>query len=226
MAHLLHEVTHELLHVDGKIGRTVKTLFLQPGTLTAEYWAGRRVAWIGPFRVFLIAAAALLFVPGIGPMNLQTTLTRNAGGGYDVRIGTPLPAVGPEVQGAEREAYVGRLRTTYAAIRYAAVPLFAGATLLLYRRRQAYYANHVVLAVHFYVFWYAVSLVTGRLPYRFGVPVAVALGALYLFVALRRLFGEAWTRTAPKTLALSVVMVVLEMALAFAAGTWVATRIA
>ena len=47
MGHLAHELSHELLHVDGKVWRTAKALFLEPGRLTAEYWQGRRAGWIG-----------------------------------------------------------------------------------------------------------------------------------------------------------------------------------
>lgn len=36
LGHLLHEGAHELLHVDGKVFRTAKALFLEPGRLTAE----------------------------------------------------------------------------------------------------------------------------------------------------------------------------------------------
>ena len=41
IGHLFHELTHELLHVDGKIWRTVVALFTRPGALTREYWEGR-----------------------------------------------------------------------------------------------------------------------------------------------------------------------------------------
>lgn len=224
LGHLFHELTHELLHVDGKIWRTARTLFTRPGELTAEYWAGRRARWIGPFRVFLIAAAALLFVPGIGPMNFQTRLERAADGGLNVAIGPPGAATPGTVlvDGPEREAYVARLRTAYSAVRYAAVPLFALCTWLLYRRSQPYYAGHLVLAVHYYAFWYVVSLFSGRLPYNVGAPLTQALCAIYLFVGLRRLFGETWLRTAAKALALFVVMVAAEMVLAYVAGAWTA----
>lgn len=226
MGHLAHELSHELLHVDGKVWRTAKALFLEPGRLTAEYWAGRRAGWIGPFRVFLIAAAAMvLFVPGIGPLNLQTELVRNQAGGFDVSIGAPRvrPAgSAPLVKGPEYDNYVARLRTMYSAVRYLAVPLFAAATWLLYRRRQPYYAAHVVLAVHFYAFWYTASLVTARLPYRAGVFTVLSLSGFYLFRALRALFGETWLRTALKALVLYAAMVTLESLMALAAGAWVA----
>ena len=214
--------------MDGKIWRTARSLFLHPGELTAEYWAGRRARWLGPFRVFLIAAAALLFVPGIGPMNFQTRLERNASGGLDVSIGPPRAQTPGKtlVEGAERDAYLGRLGAAYSAVRYAAVPLFALCTWLLYRRSQPYYASHLVLAVHFYSFWYVVSLMTGRLPYVASAMTSQIITGVYLFRAQRRLFGETRLRTAPKALVLYVVMLALEMALALAAGTLVARSLA
>lgn len=100
-------------------------------------------------------------------MNFQTRLERNTGGGLDVSIGAPR-AQRPGstlIEGGERDAYLGKLRTAYSAVRYAAVPLFALWTWLLYRRAQPFYASHLVLAVHFYSVWYLVSVVTARLPY-------------------------------------------------------------
>lgn len=225
MGHLAHELSHELLHVDGKVWRTAKALFLEPGRLTAEYWQGRRAGWIGPFRVFLIAAAAMvLFVPGIGPMNMQTRLERSSDGQLNVAIGAPRARTPGTtlVEGAEYDAYVGHLRAAYASVRYAAVPMFALATWLLYRRAQPYYAGHLVLAVHFYSVWYLVSLVTSRLPYQAGAISGMTVSGAYLFRMLRRLSGDSRLRTAPRALALYVVMMLLELALAMAAGSWVA----
>lgn len=227
IGHMVHELTHELLHVDGRLWRTVAALFLQPGRLTAEYWAGRRASWIGPFRIFLIAAAAhLLLVAGIGPMNFQTLVQRTANGDLDVSIGSAaerraglggMTSVGT----SEQEAYLERLRRAYASVRYTAVPVFALATLALYRRRQSHVAAHVVLAVHFYAFWYSVSILTSRLPAPAGGWIGVALSAAYLVLALRRVFGEGLVRTLAKAAVLYVAMVALEMGLALASAMWV-----
>jgi Protein of unknown function (DUF3667) len=54
MHDLLHDVTHEFLHVDSKIFRTVKLLLLKPGFLTREYFEGRRVRYVSPLRVYLV----------------------------------------------------------------------------------------------------------------------------------------------------------------------------
>ncbi|MGE0813701.1 MAG: DUF3667 domain-containing protein [Vicinamibacterales bacterium] len=223
LAHLAHELTHELLHVDGKIWRTLKALFVQPGRLTEAYWAGQRAGWIGPIRIFLIAAGLhALFVPGIGPMNLQTLVQRSPDGTLRISMGTAAEtrrgvggatALPPE----ETADYVGRLRRAYLSVRYAAVPLFALASLAVYRRRQAYYAAHVVLAVHFYSFWYFLGLATSRLPNQIDAVAGIGVSALYLFLALRRLFRDGLMATLGRTLVLYGAMVTLEMVLAFAA---------
>jgi hypothetical protein len=78
--HFLHDLLHESLHIDGKIFRTLKALFLEPGRLTKEYWDGKIVAWVSPIRLFIVAAALhLLLATGTGPLNLQFEAHRRAG---------------------------------------------------------------------------------------------------------------------------------------------------
>jgi Protein of unknown function (DUF3667) len=50
---LLHDLPHDVWHVDGKLKRTLRALFVRPGFLPAEYTAGRRVAYIAPLRLEL-----------------------------------------------------------------------------------------------------------------------------------------------------------------------------
>jgi hypothetical protein len=47
VGHLLHEVFHELAHLDTRLLRTLGAL-LRPGLLTQEYFAGRRTRWFPP----------------------------------------------------------------------------------------------------------------------------------------------------------------------------------
>ena len=53
VGHFAHEAVHELIHLDGKLFRTLKELMLMPGQLTAEYFAGRKKRYIAPIRLFL-----------------------------------------------------------------------------------------------------------------------------------------------------------------------------
>ncbi len=54
LKHFLHDLTHELLHFDGKIFQSVSTLLLRPGVLTKDYFEGRRARWISPIRLYLV----------------------------------------------------------------------------------------------------------------------------------------------------------------------------
>lgn len=228
VGHLFHELTHELLHVDGKIWRTARSLFTRPGELTEAYWKGSRVGWIGPFRILLIAAALhAVAVPGIGPMNWPTVIQRMPDGTRDVSIGTGAERRrgqdgGVLVPQSEGDAYAAKLKRAYLSVRYLAVPIFALAVLALYRRRQPYYAGHVVLAAHYYSFWYLVSVATTPLPYVVGAVASFWLSVGYLWLALRRLFSEGIALATVKTLVLYAAMVAIEMGLALAAASWVA----
>jgi hypothetical protein len=58
LGHFVHDLTHELLHVDGKIFKSVWTLLARPGALTRDYFEGRRARWISPIRLYLIFSVA------------------------------------------------------------------------------------------------------------------------------------------------------------------------
>ena len=58
LGHFLHDLTHELLHVDGKIFKSVWTLLARPGALTRDYFEGRRARWISPIRLYLVFSVA------------------------------------------------------------------------------------------------------------------------------------------------------------------------
>ncbi len=56
---LLHDVLHDLLHLDHKILESVWLLIRRPGFLAEEYLVGRRVRHVPPFRLYVIASFAL-----------------------------------------------------------------------------------------------------------------------------------------------------------------------
>ncbi|MGE0464397.1 MAG: DUF3667 domain-containing protein [Vicinamibacterales bacterium] len=226
---LVREALQEISDVDGKVLRTVVALFTRPGRLTGEYWEGRRASWVRPLRIFLLAAALhFVAVPGIGPMNFEILLQRTPNGSLDVSVGTAARRRAGqgglvEVSESERLAYLERLRDTYSTTRYFAPLVFAMGTWFVYRRRQPFLASHIVMAGHFYAFWYLVSVVTSRLPFSVaGGWIGVALSASYLFLMLRTLFDDRVGPALAKTTVLYLAMVVLEMGMALAVSLWVA----
>ena len=59
--HLAWEAIEGLLHLDGRLARTVPDLFLRPGRLAHDYMEGRLVRHVPPFRMFLVALLIFIF---------------------------------------------------------------------------------------------------------------------------------------------------------------------
>ena len=225
VGHFLHELSHEVLHVDGKIFRTIRALLFQPGLLTAEYWHGHVVSWIRPLRLFLIAAAIHLLAVqhGVGPLNFQVALTVDAQGKRDVAIGTDTPSMlKPGVRllddPEEREAYFQKFRKAYSAIRYSSVLAFALLAWLLYYRRHPYIVRHLILGLHYYSFWYLLAAAFSLRP-EWGRVAVVPVAALYLLFAFRRVFGQGWPWTLAKAFVLIAGVLLIEGLLGLAAAS-------
>ena len=53
---LFSDFIEELLDVDSRVLKTLRLLFTSPGFLTAEYVVGRRVSYLPPVRLYLVAS--------------------------------------------------------------------------------------------------------------------------------------------------------------------------
>jgi hypothetical protein len=61
MHHMVEETVETVLHIDSRILHTLPPLFLKPGFLTLEYFAGRRVRYIAPFRLMFVLCLLCFF---------------------------------------------------------------------------------------------------------------------------------------------------------------------
>jgi hypothetical protein len=59
--HLIWEGIEGLLHLDGRLLRTLPDLFLRPGRLARDYMEGRIARHVPPFRTFLVALLLFIF---------------------------------------------------------------------------------------------------------------------------------------------------------------------
>lgn len=93
--HAVEEVFESLWHLDGRIFRTVRELFI-PGRVAANYLAGHRVRYIAPLRLFVILTVLAFFVGKLtlhipdGSDIIQTSASEPAG----ARTGAPAQADG------------------------------------------------------------------------------------------------------------------------------------
>ena len=59
---LFEEFFETFLHIDGRIVHTLPPLLLKPGFLSLEYFSGRRVRYIAPFRLMFVLCLLSFFV--------------------------------------------------------------------------------------------------------------------------------------------------------------------
>ncbi|MFZ2509151.1 MAG: DUF4286 family protein [Steroidobacteraceae bacterium] len=67
MHEVSHDFVHSVLHLDGRVWRTLRTLVLRPGELTREYVAGRREHYLPPFRLYLVISILFFALSALLP---------------------------------------------------------------------------------------------------------------------------------------------------------------
>lgn len=77
MREVSHDFAHSVLHLDGRVWRTLQALVLKPGELTREYIAGRREHYLPPFRLYLVISilffALSTILPGASLFQINDT---------------------------------------------------------------------------------------------------------------------------------------------------------
>jgi hypothetical protein len=227
------DVTHSLLHLDGRVWRTLRTLVCGPGELTRAFIAGRRQSYLPPFRLYLVASilffALAAVLPDPVPPALDTQGLAADAGGCTIRTGLPLlQALDEPLSRAclQIRADGGRqLLTDFAAtapkLMFVFLPLMAAVALPFYRRPRRLYVEHLVLFLHNHALVFlalavtqlldTAALVGGSLagPLHLGSAGLLLWLVWYLFRSMRVVYGEGRGRTLGKFFALGLLYLLL-----------------
>ncbi|HEV7238091.1 MAG TPA: DUF3667 domain-containing protein [Thermoanaerobaculia bacterium] len=196
----VHEATHEFLHLDGKILRTLKLLVLKPGQLTVEFLEGRRARYVSPLRVYLTFSLIFFTLAAILPRGLDGAIKVKRTTGlkgdteFERRLNTGLSKT------EQNTDLIGNAVLKHLPkVMFGLMPVFALIIWLFYRKQQRFYIPHLYYSVHFHAFAFLVMSVY-VLVNRIGVPKPAAAVLIltvipYHFIALRRVYGgsRAWT---------------------------------
>ena len=176
---LAHEVLEGLTHFDSRLWRSLAALWFRPGRLTQEFVLGRRVAFLPPFRLYLIISVVFFLLAASSDASLQLISLENDGGQTRVETSHSLreedckdfdwfqninPAWHERLQrgclGATRDAghnwrhvAVGLLPKAM----FVFVPLIALLHMLMYWRPRHPYAEHLVFFMHLHAFFFSVA---------------------------------------------------------------------
>jgi hypothetical protein len=178
---LVHEMLEGLTHSDSRLWRTLNLLWFKPGRLTEEFVAGRRVAYLPPFRLYLILSIALFliasFVHPSGPLvKLDDPKAPAAAAGgapingcQDVNFirFTHDPGWDRRFQHACQEAVRDNGKALWPVVVHTApkamfifLPLIAFLHMLLYWRRPRFrYAEHLLFFIHLHALYFSAAII-------------------------------------------------------------------
>jgi len=206
ITHFAEHVLESLTHFDFKSLRAVRTLVTQPGRLTRDYLDGRRRGYIGPVQLFIIVNVLFAFA---GPTTFRTPLSVQQQDAPFVEMKRAMVASAVAARRVEKEEFrrsfdeaAGLQAKTWV---FVMIPLLALATAAIYGFRRFFF-EHLIFNIHFLAFTLAWMLAAGVL-LSWGLRAAgirldarqwdnlvssiILVGlAAYLFVALRRVFGD------------------------------------
>ena len=91
---LCGEVVEGLLHVDGRLWRTLPDLMVRPARLTRAYLDGHRAPQIPPLRLFLVVLLMIFLVGGVTSQKKAVIIQNDAAGGTRISA-RPLDQLTP-----------------------------------------------------------------------------------------------------------------------------------
>jgi Protein of unknown function (DUF3667) len=194
MYDLLHDVTHEFLHFDGKIFRTVKLLLMKPGVLTHEYFEGRRVRYVSPIRLYLVFSVIYFAASTLIERPVFRADESAEVGALGALLG--LKYASPE----EANQLVADVQAHWIPrLMFVLVPISALLVQLATRRSGRNYPQHLSFALHIHAAVFALltaTIVVELLNVRWLNAAAslsrTALLAIYTVVAFRQAYAGRW----------------------------------
>ena len=163
------------LELDSNLLRTLKRVFFQPGQATVDFAEGRRVAFTGPVKVYIIVSAisiATMSLWGaVSPENAQLAQGSNADPDFQDRVQFLFP-------------FANLLSP------------FLTAGVLAVFHRGLFYQLHLAFSLHFWTFFVAIGTPLIFIPPT-SVWALVALGIImllvtgYVFLAHRRVYAAS-----------------------------------
>jgi hypothetical protein len=218
---LIGEVTEEAFGFDSRVRHTLVPFFLKPGEVTRDYLAGRRARYTSPLKMYLVAAAIYFFAFSQHPRSGYVRIDpKDRAGladapGKDGRFTHYMKQRVRKLDDLGQEEATKQIAANMASMLPKALivllPIFALLLKLFWRKR--YYAEHMIFALHYHAFALLALTPGAAVEGDVATGIALLLCFVYLFVALRRVYGGGRAMTFAKLAGLSSLY---TFALAFA----------
>ena len=208
----LHDLSHELLHFDGKIIQSVRLLLTRPGFLTREQFEGHRVRYVSPIRLYLVFSVLYFAVAAIAAPGNAVRITATPEPGEDP---TQVEIRRQKIEVAANEALIHRAPRAM----FLLVPVFAALVAATTRSSGRNYPQHLYFSLHLHAAWFCAAAIVAAVRWT-GVgwlsatvsAVASLYGAAYFVLALRRAHGTTAVSATLRAAAIFAAYVFLVLA--------------
>ena len=213
-------------HFDGKFFKTVKYLLAYPGKLTVEYFAGRRAKLMKPLQLYLVVALLyFIFMKAFDFFynHLEYVIAQQDFFSLKVR---ELALKKATAEGKSLETFAHDFnhaaQDNAKVFVFLMIPLLALFLFLLFYRNYKKYVPHLIFATHYFTFYLIswalyTTFVAGPLmnnhqgwfyDHREWLwAVIIVMNALYLVLALRRVYANNWIWSIVKGLIISQLLI-------------------
>jgi len=209
---------HHITHFDLKAFKTLPPIIFRPGLVTRDYLNGRQTRYVGPIQLFIIVNLLFFLLKAGGLFHYSLDAYRSQPRMAALVEGTIARlGVTSDIYEARFDTALHFQQKSYILL---LIPIFALLMKLLYARSKRYYVEHLIFSFHFFSFYLIfllvlpiifylldgiASLVGARVP---GGDVAIfallmPTSALYLTIALRRVYGQSYLAASLKGIVLA-----------------------
>jgi Protein of unknown function (DUF3667) len=214
----VRHVLDDVASFDSRLLRTLRTLILHPGRLTAEYLAGRRIRYTYPVQLYFLGAAAFFLVASFRPFLWIDTATRSVQGAlpgitsYRGLADSTLSRIA--ASGMSLDLFAARFGDAVngwlPAFLVGSIALFSLVLYAFEHRRERRYLPHAVFTLHWTTFYLLITAGIRLLPDTIVLQQVDILGALvYLALALKLVYRQGWPLTLAKAVGIWLVFLII-----------------
>lgn len=198
---VLHETIPELINVDGKVLRSIRQLFIRPGFLTREIFAGRRASYVAPIRLYLVCSVLFFAITAFVERPVFEASD-------EVEIGPIGQILGlGKMSVAEANSLIGRASTEWTPrVMFVLVPMAALLVQLVTLRTRRHYPQHLYFALHVHAACFGVLALYAAIE---SLGIAGVTGTAYILrtvfilgytvIAFRTAYGGGWALATSRT---------------------------
>lgn len=204
---LVDEAIHFITHFDGKLLKTLKVIYFQPGKLSLDYSNGIRQRYYKPLSLYIFIVILYLIFPLASGMNMEMKYYKStpmSGIWISRQIENKMRVSNKDEAQLELDFHM-KSKTTSKFLLLLLIPLSMPILFLLYIRRKRYIFDNVILLTEVNIFYLLTLFILVPLvfiPFEYFLdwsvndnvflPVSIILFTVYCIALFHMVFKEKW----------------------------------